>query len=249
MATVQISDDVLTILSHAQCDGEIVRFEGQLERKVYLAMNKVLEGLGGKWDRKRRGHVFDCDASELVGDAVSSGQYTNTKQQFQFFETPSNLASEMCGRAVITPNARVLEPSAGKGAIAKIARTCAHSGWVQCVEIQEPLALDLRDDGLECILADFLSCDPDPSYNAVVMNPPFTKSQDIDHVQHAYQWLAPGGRLVAIMSLGWTFRTDRKAQGFRDWLHDAGGRHEELPADTFKQSGTSVRTTLVEVQM
>ncbi len=32
------------------------------------------------------------------------------------------------------------------------------------------------------------------------MNPPFEKHQDIEHVNHAFNLLNPGGRLVAIMA-------------------------------------------------
>ena len=57
--------------------------------------------------------------------------------------------------------------------------------------------------------------------------------------------LAPGGRLVAILSAGVTFRDDRKTRAFRQMVASMGGEFEELPADTFASSGTGVRTVLV----
>jgi hypothetical protein len=57
------------------------------------------------------------------------------------------------------------------------------------------------------------------------MNPPFEKGQDIEHVRHAYDQLKPGGRVVAIMSEGPFFRSDKKATEFRDWL-ESRRRHQ-----------------------
>ena len=80
------------------------------------------------------------------------------------------------------------------------------------------------------------------------MNPPFADQADIDHVTHALSFLKPGGKLVAIMSAGVTFREDRKASDFRALIWGMGGTMNELPEDSFKQSGTNVRTVLVEVR-
>ena len=45
-------------------------------------------------------------------------------------------------------------------------------------------------------------------FDRVVMNPPFCRGRDLDHVRHALRFVAPGGRLVAIMSAGVAFRED-----------------------------------------
>ena len=97
---------------------------------------------------------------------------------------------------------------------------------------------------------DFLSVEPMPGYklHAIVMNPPFTRSQDIAHVLHAYKFLAPGGKLVAIMSPGHTFRQDKKATEFRDWLGNLTHTVTALPAGTFKAAGTMVSSVLLCVE-
>lgn len=84
-------------------------------------------------------------------------------------------------------------------------------------------------------------------YNRIYMNPPFEEGQDIDHVQHAYKILAPGGQMVAVMSEGPFFRGDRKATEFREWLEGVGGYSEQLPEGSFKESGTGVNTRLVVI--
>ena len=80
------------------------------------------------------------------------------------------------------------------------------------------------------------------------MNPPFENGQDIDHVRHAFGMLRPGGILVAIMSPGPFFRSDRKAAAFREWFDAMGGERRDLPAGAFRESGTGVATVLVTVR-
>src|SRR4030042_4964611 len=98
--------------------------------------------------------------------------------------------------------------------------------------------------GLKIIQADFLSVEPKPLYDRVVMNPPFEMQQDIDHVMHAWKFLKPGGRLVSIMSSGVLFRENKKTSEFRNHI-DEFGNMERLPEGSFKESGTMVNTCIV----
>ena len=98
--------------------------------------------------------------------------------------------------------------------------------------------------------ADFLEHQGD--YDCILMNPPFESLADIDHVRHAFEQLAPGGRLIAIMSEGPFFRGDKKAEAFRSWLDDQGGESEKLPEhafqgiEAFRQTG--VRTRMITIE-
>ena len=75
----------------------------------------------------------------------------------------------------------------------------------------------------------------------------FEAGADIDHVKHAFSMLSPDGRLVAIMSEGVFYRSDKKATEFREWLESVNGYSEKLPDGTFKQSGTGVNTRIVTI--
>jgi len=86
-----------------------------------------------------------------------------------------------------------------------------------------------------------------PYADRVLMNPPFEKGQDIDHVRKAFDALKPGGRLVAVMSPGPFFRSDRKAAEFRRWFSGLGGRKVELPNGAFKASGTTASSVLAVI--
>ena len=97
--------------------------------------------------------------------------------------------------------------------------------------------------------ADFLEVQPTPllAYDRVLMNPPFGDQADIRHVTHALGFVKPGGMVVAVMSAGTEFRSDRTATAFRQMVTEHGGRIERLPEDAFKPSGISVRTVMAVI--
>lgn len=84
--------------------------------------------------------------------------------------------------------------------------------------------------------------------NRVVMNPPFTRHQDIDHVRHAYDLLDAGGILVAIMCESTFFRTDKKSVEFRDFLDSVYAQAIKLEPGAFRESGTDVVTRIVKIR-
>src|SRR3546814_12193159 len=92
--------------------------------------------------------------------------------------------------------------------------------------------------------SDVCSSDLVFSVDAVVMNPPFEKGQDVAHVLHAWRSLKTGGTLVAIMGAGVTFRQGKPYAPFGDWLNERGGEMVDIPAGTFKESGRGVASVL-----
>lgn len=170
----------------------------------------------------------------------------------QLFPTPVPLADRMAEIADIRPGQRVLEPSAGTGRLIGSMGAIWHAdgGELHAVEINSGLCRNLsREFPLTKVrCADFLECGEELGrFDRIIMNPPFTNGADVEHVRHAFGFLKPGGRLVAIMSAGVTFRSDRKTVEFRHFLDKRGAEIEELPADTFKESGTGVNTILVAI--
>lgn len=90
------------------------------------------------------------------------------------------------------------------------------------------------------------------SFDRIVMNPPFSKRQDTEHVRRAYDLLNPGGKLVAIVSEGSFFGKDKKASEFRDWLEEVGGTSEKLAEGSFNDPSlpvtTGVNTRMVVIE-
>lgn len=79
-------------------------------------------------------------------------------------------------------------------------------------------------------------------YDRIVMNPPFSKGRDIEHVQHAYELLRPGGRLVALMGEGAFFHKNQASERFREWLDSLGATSEKLPEGSFMDPALPVNT-------
>jgi protein-L-isoaspartate O-methyltransferase len=182
---------------------------------------------------------------------VATGEVTDWKKDFQFFETPGDVVDRMIHRAGLNSEMSILEPSAGLGAILSGIMYQAGLRRTMAVEINPKMARDLNNrfwrTGMITRERDFLTCGSELGrFDRILMNPPFSRGQDIAHVAHAWEMLKSGGRLVAITSPGWEFRTDSKHCRFRDWLTCLPKTIiENLPEGTFKSSGTNVRAKLI----
>ena len=223
-----VATDVLAVLSSAVINENALKLTEQLDRKLYEKTNKVLLAAGGKWNRKVQAHLFAGDASEVIEQIILSGEITDKRAELGFFPTPRQIVKRLLELAEITPEMSVLEPSAGHGAIAE-AIAVDTGASLTCYEIDPKnhavlVSKRLADADEEPV--DFLTVAPTHIYDRVVMNPPFGKRADVAHVLHAFRFLKPGGLLVAVMSAGVEFRTDRIATGFPDWCQDFHCRWE-----------------------
>lgn len=164
-----------------------------------------------------------------------------------YFPTPRATVDRLLEATEIEPGMSVLEPSAGKGNIADVIKETAPDALLEAIEPVQDLRTILEAKGHKLVGRDFL--EHTGSYDRIVMNPPFENYQDVTHVQHAYDLLKPGGRLVSIMSEGPFFRGDKKGVAFREWLDEVGGTSEKLPDGSFKSSErqTGVATRMVVI--
>ena len=163
-----------------------------------------------------------------------------------YFPTPTAVAQELVMEAGISGGDLVLEPSIGSAAIAEQAKD--YGATVKGYEINHSLYKLSTLKGFDVECEDFMSVEPEEIYDAVVMNPPFEKGQDMEHVRHAFKFLKPGKILTAIMSPAFQFHQSKKAQQFRDWLRELNWAEKELPEGTFKESGTGVNTVMLVIQ-
>jgi hypothetical protein len=161
-----------------------------------------------------------------------------------FFPTPEPLASHLVELADVRDGQRVLEPSAGSGNIAVQIRTLRPKTSLNVIELNHTLRELLELKGFVVVGEDFLA--HQGRYDRIIMNPPFERFQDIEHVRHAYSLLESGGRLVSVLSEAVFFRSEKKVAAFRAWLEEVDAAVEPNPPDAFRASGTNVRTrTLV----
>ena len=162
---------------------------------------------------------------------MGPGYHVTPAKNFGFFETPEAVAYQAFEHlGSFSSGASVLEPSAGRGALARIAREKGAS--VTCVEIQHGNCAELRQQGFDVREGDFLQMGVEMlgQFDLIVMNPPFDRGRDCDHVRHALQFLKPGGALVSVMSARTEYAEDRRTASFRTHLEknykalDWGGR-------------------------
>lgn len=198
---------------------------------------EALESLGKPTitPEQQRGKMIKHMERELVGRRIPG-----------YFPTPTKIAQSMVDMAEILPGMDVLEPSAGKGNIADVIRQ-AQDVNIDVIEWNDSLQKILDAKGYNIVGADFLK--HGKMYDRIIMNPPFENFQDVDHVEHAYSLLRPGGRLVSIMGEGTFFRSDKKPTRFREWLESIGGESQKLPEGAFfsseRPTGVAARIVVI----
>lgn len=218
----------------------------QLDRKTYLAVNKVLENLGGKWNRKQKAHIFESDISDRINNVLLTGSVVDPKKEFQFFETPSDLVRRLINMAEIRPRENILEPSAGKGVIARYIRKRYPENFLHCAELNQENRKYLYDQYFH-IIGDGNFLEIDKKYDVIIANPPFAPRQsDIDHVSHMID-LAQR-IVVSVMGAGVKFRQNKKTLAFWDKVKQFDYELIDLPPGTFKASGTMVNAVVLKVK-
>lgn len=241
----QIDNDTLAELEELTITGGSVAIARHLDRPLYAKVNKVLEAAGGKWNRKAKAHVFAEDPTELLEQIVLTGEYRREKQELGVFYTPEAVAAQAVAACGDVRGQKWLEPEAGMGALAKPLR--AAGAKVYCMDILERHADALDAQGFSTMCTDFLEFTLGRGlYDGVLMNPPFAKMADVKHVTHALQFVRPGGKVVAIMAAAVLWRGGAY-NWIREMVRERGGSIEELPAGSFKESGTMVNTALVVI--
>lgn len=252
----KIDNHILEILAASVCEASRLYLPAKISRADYVAVNAVLEANGGKWNKAAKAHVFDENAEDAIEQALATGEFHRVKQDLGQFDTPPAVVARLIELADIRPGDEVLEPSAGIGNIVE-ALIAANVLYVRANEIDEKRRNKMKErfDGMADRVgfgsADFLTVPPRPIFDRVVMNPPFAKQADVDHVRHALQFLRPGGRLVAIMSAAIMWRQNKKTTDFMEQLRaiDIDVSVELLNDGAFAESGTMVKACIVKVDV
>lgn len=137
---------------------------------------------------------------------------------------------------------RILEPSAGLGRLLDAIHNFEPSEVV-AVEMAAECAREIFTQeraGVKLIQRDFLTITPEEigSFDAVIMNPPFTMRSDIRHVLRALQFLRPNGTLAALV-----MDTSHREKALRH----LSTTWEKIPAGAFKSEGTNVPTVMLSI--
>ena len=179
-------------------------------------------------------------------------QQKNTKRRDQregtdYFATPEPVGMKMTEWAGIKAGDKVLEPSAGHGAIA---RFIPDQTEVTLVEPSYDLSqrAALANSSAKIINDTFENLHISNKFDAIVMNPPYGNGGKtaIEHLSKAGQHLREGGRVVALIPRGGM--ADRRLAEYRE-SKAAEGLHLVadilMPSSTFERAGTAVNTHVV----
>lgn len=238
MANQKITEKIKNILSLSKIDEYSVVLPSELDRVSYIEVNKFLENSGGQWNKQFKKHLFRETTKELY-QSIDSGVAQDQKQIWQAYFTPKELAVRLVEIAEVSGQS-CLEPSCGEGAL--LDEIYAQGAFkIQGIELNPEFANQAASKGYDVVVSDFLTTPLNiiEQVDRVVMNPPFTKNQDCKHVEHAYKFLKPGGRLVAIMG------NNQTRKPFIKLIEDKTYKIKELEKGAFKSSGTMVNTLIL----
>lgn len=242
--------NVEEILRHCTLENSVLKLPAvQFNKKSYAEAKKWIEEAGGSWQGgKIQGFTFPFNP-ERVFSILKEGKRCNLQQEYQFFETPADVADWLVMLAGgIHEDDTVLEPSAGRGALIKAIHRACPSVIVECYELMPENREFLHTLDNVILLDENFTKDSVGSYTKIIANPPFSGNQDIDHVRLMYERLEEGGTLAAITSQHWKFASEKKCVEFREWLEEVHGEIFEIAAGEFKESGTTVSTMAVVIK-
>ena len=265
MAQQNLSDAAIAVLQNLSYDGFAIRFP-QVTPTLYKEINEVLTRLGGKWKGGRtKAHVFQEDPSFLV-EYVLSTAVMPPKNPDAFFRSPSDIARGimmMSDLFKVRDEDLFLEPQAGSGALLdyleqnaiELLQTNDHAPLkprIHLVEKSPIRCATLRAKGYTNIhQGDFLLYQTALRFARILMNPPFSlpgnNTAYIDHILHAFTFLAPGGVLTTIAPDHFIRHRDHHSRNFLEFV-TSNGCFELNDANAFRETGTSVQTVTIALE-
>lgn len=242
------AEQQLALMSAADC--RIMLPIEQLSQ--YAEIKKLMENAGGTYTKKKDLAYFKFDEGVDACDVLKtlqSGKAFNIQQDTQFFATPTAVGNNALATLGDLSGKTLLEPSGGDGAMADLAK--AAGAHVTVVENWNINAKKLAAKGYEPVEKDFLSLTSNDlgSFDAVLMNPPFSNRQDIAHVKHALSFLNSEGELTAIISPQFQSSKIKVSDNFRALMDLAQADITPIDKGAFKESGTGISTVMVHLKM
>lgn len=161
---------------------------------------------------------------------------------FNLFQTPPDIAARMVAMLPAGESLRILEPSAGLGRLYKaLYNRYGSAAQVHLVEQSADCCRELYEQNIPARLyqADFLTWYTSERFDCIVMNPPFKRGRDVQHIKKAIELLTPGGVLVALCYNG--VRQNTILRPLADYW-------QQLPAGSFRSEGTSAGVVLLKMQ-
>lgn len=252
------------LTASAAYSGPRVTITEQLGPDVWPKVKTVLEKLGAVYAVGTSAFDFeaDQDAHAIVSAALAAGRVMADANAAGYVPTPADLAADLvCSYGELSPprgrRLRVLEPSAGTGRFVQAITRGLGPEWLELVAV-EPDARRARqipaDSSVSVVVDTFEAYAARARaagnrFDVVIMNPPFAVPGRaniwVEHLMAAWELLAPGGRLVAILPASVLDQRRAGLGGKAAALVHAHGQGETLDRDTFAESGITFGTAVV----
>jgi len=251
---MKIKEDVYEIIKRgeiSECGVNYFLPDIKLDRKLYTDTNKVLESLGFKWNRKSKYHINKENVYDKFQNLVETGEWLDVKKEFQFFPTPLKLVDKLIDMVEWKEDIKVLEPSFGSGNI--LFKIPDMKLSVYGIELNPHMIIDVEktipnnSNSYSILGSDFLGYENSILYDVIIMNPPFTKNQDIKHFLHAYDMLSDNGQIICILSSGSISNSRKINNDFNKFLSDNNAEIIKLDKGEFKESGTMVSSIIIKI--
>lgn len=207
------------------------------------------EDVGGKEsDRNMITSASDYDrAKGLYYGRGKKTAKTKAAEGVDYFATPEPIGYKMVQWANVKAGDKILEPSAGHGAISRFFSPTTENTIIEPSSRLAPQA-QMNTENAKLINGMFEDLHISNKYDAITMNPPFGTGGKtaIEHLSKAFRHLREGGRVIALIPRGGM--ADKR---FTKWYESDEAKNAHmvgevlLPNVTFERAGTKVATRIV----
>ena len=195
---------------------------------------------------------------EVIADAYEHTEKPSASKEvskdLQFYKTSRKTVRKLLREVYLQSGQSVLEPSCGDGAIldgiAEKIREANKERWEQYhinnvkvigVEFHSGRCEEAREKNHAVLNENFLAWETKARFDHIIMNPPFYGKHYAKHIAKAYELLADGGTITAILPV-----TAKMNHGIIDKEYPHC-RWSDLPVGSFSESGTNINTVIVRI--
>lgn len=165
--------------------------------------------------------------------------------------TSKEVASLLYSKIVefITPDSRILEPSAGSGdLIDYIKNKLFFNTPIDVVELNNEKASILKSKGYNLIGRDYMNTVVEDKYDIIVACPPFKSDMNLDHIQKMYSDLNRNGIIATLCNTKWITDNTEKSVKFREFLLNVNYTMTMIPDNSFMEKGKSVPSLILKIK-
>ena len=243
---VELSKNEMLELLYVDEKSIMLPTEIQFSAATYTILKDVLQKASGKYHNG--GFLFDSsDEAQTVLAALLDGEDVNIKKSLQYYAS-TDAAADILLNDVDFTGKTIYEPHGGEGFLVRKSFDLG-AKEVLTTEIYRKFHPALEATGAKVIGTDVFDVTPDmlEDVDAIVMNPPFTGGADVKHFNYLLSIIPRGIPIYAIMSGCVNHHNWKVYKDFRDYLTSKGINPIDIPAGSFKESGTNVSTVAIRI--